>query len=64
MVKIQVLLEKNMHDSCLHFIPGVSNPDHGKCITLELYFAFEPSTGNAAFTLTYNNLIISGYMLH
>ena len=25
-----------MHDSCLHFIPGVSNPDQGKCITLEL----------------------------
>ena len=30
-----------MHDSCLHFIPGVSNPDQGKCITLELYFTFE-----------------------
>ena len=23
-----------MHDSCLHFIPGVSSPDHEKCITL------------------------------
>ena len=54
MVKIQVL----------HFIPGVSNPDHGKCITLELYFTFELSAGNTAFTLTFNNLIISGYMLH
>ena len=32
-----------MHDSCLHFIPGVSNPDQGKCITLELYFIFELS---------------------
>ena len=32
-----------MHDSCLHFIPGVSNPDRGKCITLELYFTFELS---------------------
>ena len=32
-----------MHDSCLHFIPGVSNPDQGKCITLELYFTFIPS---------------------
>ena len=32
-----------MHDSCLHFIPGVSNPDQGKCITLELYFTFELS---------------------
>ena len=30
-----------MHDSCLHFIPGVSNPDQGKCIALELYFTFE-----------------------
>ena len=44
MAKIQVLLKKkNMHDSCLHFIPGVSNPDQGKCITLELYFTFELS---------------------
>ena len=42
MAKIQVLLQqKNMHDSCLHFISGVSNPDQGKCITLELYFTFE-----------------------
>ena len=32
-----------MHDSCLHFRPGVSNPDQGKCITLELYFTFELS---------------------
>ena len=32
-----------MHDSCLHFIPGVSNPGQGKCITLELYFTFELS---------------------
>ena len=43
MAKIQVLLTKNMLDSCLHFIPGVSNPDQGKCITLELYFTFELS---------------------
>ena len=43
MAKIQALLKKNMHDSCLHFIPGVSNPDQGKCITLELYFTFELS---------------------
>ena len=41
-----------MHDSCLHFIPGVSNPDQGKCITLELYFTFELSADeDAAFTL-------------
>ena len=41
MAKIQVLLKKeNIHDSCLHFMPGVSNPDQGKCITLELYFTF------------------------
>ena len=33
-----------MHGSCLHFIPGVSNPDQGKCITLELYFTLELST--------------------
>ena len=32
-----------MHDSCLHFIPGVSNPDQGKCIALELYVTFELS---------------------
>ena len=32
-----------MIDSCLHFIPGVSNPDQGKRITLELYFKFELS---------------------
>ena len=32
-----------MHNSCLHFIPGVSNPDQGKCITLQLYFTFELS---------------------
>ena len=39
-----------MHDSCLHFIPGVSNPDQGKCITLELYFTFELSAEeDAAF---------------
>ena len=42
MAKIQVLLKKNMRDdSCLHFILGVSDPDQGKCITLELYFTFE-----------------------
>ena len=29
MAKIQVLLKKKMNDSCLHFIPGVSNPDQG-----------------------------------
>ena len=67
MAKIQVLLKKNMHDSCLHFIPGVSNPDQGKCITLELYFTFELSAEeDAAFTFTFNRrkLIISGYTLH
>ena len=56
-----------MHDSCLHFIPGVSNPDQGKCITLELYFTFELSADeDAAFTFTFNrpDLVISGYMLH
>ena len=55
-----------MHDSCLHFIPGVSNPDQGKCITLELYFTFELSADeDAAFTFTFNrrNLVISGYTL-
>ena len=54
-----------MHDGCLHFTPGVSNPDQGKCITLELYFTFELSAGeDAAFTFTFNNLVISDYMLH
>ena len=32
-----------MHDSCLHCIPGINNPDQGKCIALELYFTFELS---------------------
>ena len=56
-----------MHDSCLHFMPGVSNPDQGKCITLELYFTFELSAEeDTAFMFTFNrhNLVISGYMLH
>ena len=55
-------------DSCLHFRHGVSNPDQGKCITLELYFTFKLSAGEDAafqfefsFTFTCNNLIISGY---
>ena len=49
MAEIQVLLKKqNMHDSCLHFVPGVSNPDQGKCITLELYFTFELSADEDA----------------
>ena len=43
-----------MHDSCLHFIPGASNPDQGKCITLELYFTVElPADEDAAFTFIY-----------
>ena len=51
-----------MHDSCLHFMPGVSNPDQGKRITLELYFTFDLSAGeDAAFM---NNLVISGHTLH
>ena len=56
-----------MHDSCLHFIPGVSNPDQGKCITLELYITFELSADeDAVFTFTFErrNLVISGYTLH
>ena len=37
-------------DSSLHFRPGVSNHDQGKCITLELYFTFKLSAGeDAAF---------------
>ena len=73
MAEIQVLLLKNMHDSCLHFIPGVSNPDQGKCIILELYFTFELSADkDAAFTFTFTfnrrNLVIryinmSSYLL-
>ena len=48
-----------MHDSCLHFIPSVSKPDQGKCITLELYFTFELSADeDAAFTFTFNNPVI------
>ena len=55
-------------DSCLHFRHDVSNPDLGKCITLELYFTFKLSAGEDAafqfefsFTFTCNNLVISGY---
>ena len=55
-----------MHDSCSPFMPGVSNPGQGKCITLELYFTFELSADEtAAFTFTFNrpNLVISGCTL-
>ena len=55
-------------DSCLHFRPGVSNHDQGKCITLELYFTFKLSAGEDAafqfefsFAFTSNNLVISGH---
>ena len=53
-------------DSCLYFRPGVSNPDQGKCITLELYFTFKLSSGEDAvfqfeYSFTCNNLVISGY---
>ena len=52
-------------DSCLHFRHGVSNPDQGRCITLELYFTFKLSAGEDAvlqfeFSFTFNNLVISG----
>ena len=56
-----------MHDSCLHFIPGVSNFDQGICITLELYITVELSADeDAAFTFTFNrrDLVISGNTLH
>ena len=46
---MQALLKKNMRDdSCLHFRPGVSNPDQGKCVTLELYFTFKLPAGKDA----------------
>ena len=55
-------------DSCLRFRHGVSNPDQGKCITLELYFTFKLSAGEDAafqyefsFMFTCNNVVISGY---
>ena len=52
-------------DSSLHFRPGVSNPDQGKRITLQLYFTFKLSAGEDAafqfqFTFICNNLVISG----
>ena len=56
-----------MHDdSSLHFRPGVSYHDQGKCITLELYFTFKLSAGEdtvfqAEFSFTFNDLVISGY---
>ena len=70
MVRIQVLPEKSMRDdSSLHFRPGISNYDQGKCITLELYFRFKPSAGEDAvfqfeFSFTFNNpdIVISRYM--
>ena len=58
-----------MREDSLHFRHSVSNPDKGKCITLELYFTFKLSAGEAtvfqfefSFTFTCNNLVISGYM--
>ena len=52
-----------MHDSCLHFIPGVSSSDQEKCITLELYFTFQISADeDAAFTFTFNRNM-SSYLL-
>ena len=33
-------------ESCLHFRSSVSNPDQGKCVTLELYFTFQLSVGD------------------
>ena len=55
---MQASLKKNMRDDgCLHFKPGVSNPNQGKCVTLELYFTFKLSAGKDQ----YFNLVISGY---
>ena len=58
-------------DSCLCFRHGVSNPDKGKCVTLEPYFTFKLSAGEDAafqfefsFTFTCKNLVISGYTSH
>ena len=48
MVKIQVLPKNMFDDSSLHFRPGISNHDQGKCITLELYFTFKVSAGKDA----------------
>ena len=56
-------------DSCLRFRHGESNPDQGKCITLELYFTFKLSADEDAvflfeFSFTFiicNNLVSSGY---
>ena len=61
------------YDSCLYnyildlagHLAGVSNPDQGKRITLELYFTFKLSAGEDAvcqfeFAFTSNNLVISG----
>ena len=56
-----------MHDdSSLHFRPGVSSHDQGRCITLQLYLTFKLSAGKDAvfqfeFSFTFNNLVISGY---
>ena len=53
-------------DSSLHFRPGVSNHDQGKCITIQLYFTIKLSAGEDAvfqfeFSVTFNDLVISGY---
>ena len=53
-------------DSRLHFRHSVSNPEQGKCITLELYFTFNLSAGEDAvfqfeFSFTFNTIVISGY---
>ena len=51
-------------DSSLHFRPGVSNHDQGKCITLELYLTLpgEDAVFQFEFFFKFNNLVISGYM--
>ena len=47
---IRVKFKNTRDDSSLHFRPGVSNPDQGKCITIERYFTFKLSAGeDAAF---------------
>ena len=61
--------KKNIRDdSCLHFRHGVSIPDQGNCITLELYFTLKLSAGEDAvfqieFSFMFNNLVISGYTI-
>ena len=46
-------LKNTCDGSSLHFRPGVSNHDQGKCIRLELYFTFKLSADEEYFNVNF-----------